>query len=74
MKIDKPIYEMHLKFDNKQIKTTINTSGFGYDMESSLLDDLAIEIYGNYSFIPDSSLVGTIFVNTLSKFLCTFVN
>ena len=71
MKIDKPIYEMHLKFYNKQIKTTINTSGFGYDMESSLLDDLAIEIYGNYSFIPDSSLVGKIFVNALSKFLCT---
>lgn len=41
-------------------------------MESSLLDELAIEGNGNYSFIPDSSFVGTIFVNALSNFLCTF--
>jgi hypothetical protein len=36
-----------------------------------LLKDIAIEGNGSYGFIPDSGLVGTVFVNALSNLLCT---
>lgn len=45
----------------------INTFGFGYNLDSKLLDELAVEGNGTYAFIPDGSFVGTIFVNALSN-------
>jgi hypothetical protein len=50
---------------------TINTFGFGYNLDSQLLEDLAVEGCGYYSFIPDSSFVGTVFVNSISDLLST---
>lgn len=52
---------------------TISTFGFGYDINTDLLRGLAVEGGGGglYSFIPDSSFVGTAFVNTLSNQLAT---
>jgi hypothetical protein len=49
----------------------INTFGFGYNLDSPLLHELAVEGSGMYSFIPDCSFVGTIFVNSLSMMLST---
>jgi len=51
---------------------SVSTFGFGYKLDSVLLDKLATEGNGNYAFIPDSSLTGTIFVNALSNTLSTF--
>eukprot|EP00494_Astrolonche_serrata_P006186 UN06203 len=51
---------------------TVNTFGFGYSLDSPLLVDLSVEGNGTYSFIPDASLVGTIFVNTVSNVLSTY--
>lgn len=51
----------------------INTFGFGYNLESGLLYDLANEGKGAYAFIPDSGFVGTVFVNALANTLSTFV-
>jgi len=56
---------------NKQLTCTINTFGFGYNLDSKLLDELAVEGDGTYSFIPDSSFTGTVFVNALSNLLTT---
>ncbi|CAF2458351.1 unnamed protein product [Rotaria sp. Silwood2] len=51
---------------------TINTFGFGYDLDSKLLEDIAIMgNVGSYAFIPDGSFVGTIFVNAMSTLLAT---
>ena len=47
----------------------INTFGFGYDLNSKLLDDIAGVGKGTYAFIPDGSFVGTIFVNSMSNLL-----
>jgi len=47
----------------------INTFGFGYNLDSKLLNELATEGNGTYAFIPDGSFVGTIFVNALSNLL-----
>eukprot|EP00005_Dracoamoeba_jomungandri_P008445 CAMPEP_0174262642 /NCGR_PEP_ID=MMETSP0439-20130205/14309_1 /TAXON_ID=0 /ORGANISM="Stereomyxa ramosa, Strain Chinc5" /LENGTH=592 /DNA_ID=CAMNT_0015347469 /DNA_START=183 /DNA_END=1961 /DNA_ORIENTATION=+ len=50
---------------------TVNTFGFGYSLNSQQLADIAKEGTGMYSFIPDSSFVGTIFVNALGSVLST---
>ena len=64
--------EMLKKYRNDNgMPCIVNTYGFGYSVDSQLLDDLARETRGNYSFIPDSSMVGTVFINTLSNVLST---
>jgi len=53
------------------LSCTINTFGFGYDLDTDLLQSLAFEGNGAFAFIPDGSFVGTIFINALSNFLST---
>ena len=59
------------KDKHQELQCTINTFGFGYNLDSALLRDLALEGDGSYSFIPDSGMVGTIFVHTLANLLST---
>jgi hypothetical protein len=50
----------------------VNTFGFGYELDSQLLEGLAhIGNSGSYAFIPDGAFVGTIFVNAISNLLTT---
>eukprot|EP00928_Gymnodinium_smaydae_P005605 TRINITY_DN11904_c0_g1_i1.p1 TRINITY_DN11904_c0_g1~~TRINITY_DN11904_c0_g1_i1.p1 ORF type:complete len:1021 (-),score=117.12 TRINITY_DN11904_c0_g1_i1:307-2919(-) len=49
----------------------LNTFGFGYDLDSELLLDLAVEGNGTYAFIPDAVIVGTTFVNSIANVLST---
>merc|ERR1719236_157861 len=49
----------------------INTFGFGYNLNSELLLDLALEGHGTYAFIPDAVIVGTVFVNSVANVLST---
>jgi hypothetical protein len=50
----------------------VNTFGFGYQLNSKLLEDISIlGNSGSYAFIPDGSFVGTIFVNAISTLLTT---
>lgn len=51
---------------------TICTFGFGYNLLSNILIDIALEGGGSYAFIPDGGFVGTIFVNALSNQLVSF--
>jgi Mg-chelatase subunit ChlD len=58
--------------DKKRFTCSINTFGFGYQMDSKLLEDLSqMGNCGSYAFIPDGSFVGTIFVNAISNLLTT---
>lgn len=50
---------------------TVHTFGYGYNLDSGLLYNIALEGTGMYSYIPDCSMVGTIFVNFLSNTLAT---
>ena len=45
----------------------INTFGFGYSLDSVLLNEIAVIGKGTYAFIPDGSFVGTVFVNSMSN-------
>lgn len=53
---------------------TLNTFGYGYVLDSKLLIDIANCGSGSYGYIPDSSMVGTIFVNYLSNVLSTYLS
>lgn len=59
------------KEDNPEVNCSLSTFGFGYSLDSELLNDLAIEGKGSYAFIPDGSFVGTVFVNALSNLMTT---
>jgi hypothetical protein len=43
--------------------------GFGYNLDSKLLSEIAVAGSGSYSFIPDCTMVGTVFVNFLANSL-----
>jgi len=51
----------------------VHTFGFGYNVKSEDLVAISNMTTGTYSFIPDSSMVGTIFINFLSNMLSTAV-
>jgi Mg-chelatase subunit ChlD len=64
----------HLPMLNRYIEEfgpipPIHTSGFGYSLDSELLNQIACASNGQYSFISDGSVVGTNFVNSLSNLL-----
>jgi len=59
------------KDEHPNIRFTVNTFGFGYNLDSPLLIDLSAIGNGTYAFIPDSGFVGTVFVNSLSNTLST---
>ena len=49
-----------------EIPYPIYTFGFGYSLDTELLINIANIGNGNFSFIPDSSFVGTIFIHALA--------
>uniref|UniRef100_A0A7S4W0Z9 VWFA domain-containing protein n=2 Tax=Alexandrium monilatum TaxID=311494 RepID=A0A7S4W0Z9_9DINO len=62
---------MSYKEKQEFLPGSINTFGFGYNLDSRLLVDLANAGQGSYSFIPDAGFVGTAFVNMMSQLLST---
>ena len=63
-----------LKDSKKGLPCRIQTFGFGYSMDSQMLKDLATIGGGAYAFIPDSSFVGTVFVNAVANHITTAAN
>ena len=59
--------DQHPKF-----KFQMNTFGFGYNLDSALLLQLAEECHGTYSFIPVAPNVGTMFVNTVANIVSNY--
>ncbi len=50
---------------------SLHTFGFGYNLDSALLADIAAWGSGVFGFIPDCSMVGTVFINFLANMLST---
>lgn len=61
--------ENYLRVKNFQVPITVNTFGYGYSLDSRLLYDIAKMGRGSFGYIPDSSMVGTVFINALSHSL-----
>jgi hypothetical protein len=52
---------------------TFHTFGFGYNLDSELLAQIASWGKGIFGFIPDCTMVGTVFINILANTLATAV-
>lgn len=60
-----------LKAMEMKNRWTLNTFGFGYKLDSALLTELAHWGNGLFGFIPDCSMVATIFINFIANILST---
>ncbi|KAL7951574.1 hint domain-containing protein [Trichoderma barbatum] len=54
------------------LPATIHTFGFGYTLRSGLLKSIAEFSGGNYAFIPDAGMIGTVFVHAMANLQSTF--
>jgi Mg-chelatase subunit ChlD len=57
---------------NPNFVFSLNTIGFGYSLDSALLDQLSSNANGSFLFVPDAGFVGTVFVNLFANIVCTF--
>ena len=60
--------------DSGYMGCSINTFGFGYNLDSNLLRGIADEGHGMFAFCPDANFVGTTFCNILSNEMTTYAN
>lgn len=51
---------------------TIHTFGFGYNLRSGLLKSIAEIGGGNYGFIPDAGMIGTVFNHAVANLQSTY--
>ncbi|KAK1754165.1 hint-domain-containing protein [Echria macrotheca] len=58
--------------DMGPLPATIHTFGFGYKLKSGLLKSIAEIGGGNYSFIPDAGMIGTVFVHAVANLQSTY--
>ncbi|KAI9333468.1 Hh protein intein-like-domain-containing protein [Obelidium mucronatum] len=56
-----------------QLPCIVNTFGFGYSLDSTLLNSLAVCGNGSFAFIPDAGFVGTVFVDAACNLLSSAV-
>ena len=54
---------------SKGIYPVINTFGYGYSLDSTMLYNMARVGDGIFGFIPDATMVGTVFINSLGNSL-----
>ena len=59
------------KFATGSLPFVVSTVGFGYSLNSQLLRQIADKTGGTYVFIPDSGLVGTVFLNLIANVQAT---
>ena len=62
-----PTLKEHLQAHDVNI--SISTFGFGYQINSNLLFELSNIKQGIFGFIPDSTMIGTVFINSLAHFM-----
>lgn len=55
-------------------KFSIHTFAYGYEVDSSLVSQIAAMSQGVFGYIPDGTMVGTVFINTMSAILSTVYN
>lgn len=55
-------------------KFSIHTFAYGYEVDSALVSQIAAMSQGVFGYIPDGTMVGTVFINTMSAILSTVYN
>ncbi len=54
---------------SNDVNISISTFGFGNNINSNLLFELSNIKQGIFGFIPDSTMIGTVFINSLAHFM-----
>jgi hypothetical protein len=67
-----PMLKAYLDTHDNCKPFNISTFGFGYFLETPLLLEIAQVGGGGYGFIPDSGMVGTVFVHAVSNVYATY--
>ncbi len=68
-------YMLDTYLKQNDMKCMINCYGFGYSLDSELLDNISVISGGDgYSFIPDASLLGNVFIHGITNFLISIQN
>jgi hypothetical protein len=67
-----PMLKDYLDSHENSQNFSISTFGFGYSLESPLLLEIAQVGGGGYGFIPDSGMVGTVFVHAVANVYATY--
>ena len=67
-----PTFETYFK--SMLGKFSIHTFAYGYDVDSALVSQIAAMSQGVFGYIPDGTMVGTVFINTMSSILSTVYN
>ncbi|KAI7775974.1 hypothetical protein LA080_006046 [Diaporthe eres] len=60
--------------DMGEIVPSIHTFGFGYTLRSGLLKSISEFGGGNYAFIPDAGMIGTVFVHAVANLQSTYAS
>jgi hypothetical protein len=64
--------EIQKYFKTNDFKCMINCYGFGYSLKSEILNDISNVSGGDgFSYIPDSSLLGNMFIHGITNFFTT---
>merc|ERR1719345_370021 len=64
-----PMVKRQKDKEGGRLPCTISTFGFGYELDSELLSEIAVSGCGSYAFIPDAGFVGTVFVNAMTNLI-----
>ena len=59
------------KLATLKARVTLSCFGFGYNLDTKLLEAICVEGGGTYGYIPDCTMVGTIFINYCAAALTT---
>ncbi len=66
--------EIERYFKTNDFKCMINCYGFGYSLKSDILNDISNVSGGDgFSYIPDSSLLGNMFIHGITNFFTTSI-
>jgi hypothetical protein len=62
------VIKQHLNRKFPRLKPVINTFGYGYNLDSDMLFHISRAVPGGiFGFLPDATMVGTVFINALSN-------
>jgi Mg-chelatase subunit ChlD len=64
-----PTFDSYIRTNN--VDVNVHTFGYGYNLDATLLNQITDRSNGTYSYIPDCTMVGTVFINFLSYMLST---
>ena len=64
-----PMLKLYKERCGGALPGSVSTFGFGYNLESETLYELAQEGNGSYAFIPDAAFVGTVFVHAVANLM-----